>query len=98
MLLDRVDKEDTDHTRIITDLAWWLDEGETIADIVSAEVIQGMGGWSEAPYPPPDSPPPYDPTPVVLTTVALDASKKQVIVFVQFGTAGVAYTLQFVVL
>jgi hypothetical protein len=94
MLLDRIDKETTDHTRIITDMAWWLDTGETIKDIVSVEVIQGMAGWSEAPYPPPDSPPPYDPTPIIITTIALDASKKQLILFVQYGTPGVAYTIQ----
>ena len=54
----RVYKEPPDITRIVVDMAWWLDVNEIITQIVSSEVIQGMSGWSEAPYPPPDSPPP----------------------------------------
>lgn len=97
MLLDRIDKADTDQTRAVLDMTWWLDPGEVISQVVSAEVIQGMSGWSEAPYPPRgDLPPPYDPTPVLMPTVVLDASQKQLVVFVEFGTPGVAYTCQFV--
>lgn len=99
MLLDRIDKEPTDRSRVIVDMSWWLDQGEIITGIISQEVIQGMAGWSEAPYPPRgDFPPPYDPTPLVMLNPALDATKKQLVVFVEFGTAGVAYTLRFVLL
>jgi hypothetical protein len=98
MLLDRIDKEPTDIARTIIPMTWWLDEGEVISQVVSAQVLPGMAGWSEAPYPPPGSPQPYDPTPLLLSTVALDASNQQLIVFTQFGTAGVAYTCQFVLL
>jgi len=92
----RVYKEPPDITRIVVDMAWWLDVNEIITQIVSSEVIQGMSGWSEAPYPPPDSPPPYDPTPLILREVLLDATHRQLIIFVEFGTSGVAYTLQFI--
>ena len=98
MLLERVDKEPPDLTRIVADMAWWLDEGETIADILSSEIIQGMAGWSEAPYPPRDAPPPYDPTPVKFRGISVDAQARQLIVLVEFGTSGVAYTLRFVLL
>jgi hypothetical protein len=97
MLVIRVDKETPDITRIVVDMAWWLDPNEHITQIVSAEVIEGMSGWSEAPYPPPDSPPPYDPTPLILNSVALDATQRLLIMFVEFGTAGLAYTVQFIV-
>jgi len=97
MLVTRVDKESPDITRIVVDLAWWLDPNEHITQIVSAEVIQGMSGWSEAPYPPPDSPPPYDPTPLILNSVALDATQRMLGMFVEFGSPGVAYTIQFIV-
>jgi len=46
MLVTRVDKEPTDITRVVVDMGWWLDVNETITQIVSAEVIQGMSGWS----------------------------------------------------
>lgn len=96
MLLERIDKEPADVTRIVVDMSWWLDQNEIITEIVSQEVIQGMAGWSEAPYPPRDSPPPYDPTPLLLFSATLDEFSRQLITFVEFGTSGVAYTLRFV--
>ena len=96
MLVARVDKEPPDITRIVVDMSWWLDVNEIFTQIVSSEVIQGMSGWSEAPYPPPDSPPPYDPTPLILAQAGFDVTHRQLIIFVEFGTSGVAYTLQFV--
>src|SRR4029079_11044341 len=96
MLVTRVDKEPTDITRVVVDMGWWLDVNETITQIVSAEVIQGMSGWSEAPYPPPDSPPPYDPTPLILLSSTLDAVGRSFILFTEFGTPGVAYTVQLI--
>ena len=94
MLVERINKETTDVSRIVADMTWWLDADETLTDILSTEVIQGMSGWSEAPFPPPDSPPPFDPTPLLLIGTAIDASSRQVIAFVEFGTAGVAYTIR----
>ena len=35
MLVDRIDKETTDIARIVGDMPWWLDPGETIAEILS---------------------------------------------------------------
>lgn len=96
MLVERINKETTDIARIVGDMLWWLDPGETITEILSQEIIQGMSGWSEAPYPPPNSPPAYDPTPVMIRDAEMDASSTQLIVFTEFGTPGLAYTLRFV--
>ena len=96
MLIDRIDKAPSDYTRIIEDMTWWLDAGETLGEFISVEIIPGMSGWTEAPYPPPDSPPPYDPTPLLMPIYQFDSTGKLFFAFVSFGTAGVAYTLRFV--
>ena len=96
MLITRVNKEPPDITRVIVDMSWWLDTHEIVTKIVSSEVITGMSGWSESPYPPPGSPPPYDPTPLLLLSSTMDVTNRQLIIFVEFGTSGVAYTLQFI--
>ena len=95
MLMERINKETLDISRITADMSWWLDPNETITEIVSSQVITGMAGWSEAPYPPRDRPQPYDPTPLLLLSSALDAPGQNLTVFVEYGTAGVAYTVQF---
>jgi len=95
-LLDRITKETTDISRAVLDMSWWLDPGETITGIVSSEIIQGMAGWSEAPYQLYGAPPPYDPTPLLFQTAVLDETSTSLVVFVEFGTPGLAYTCRFV--
>jgi hypothetical protein len=96
MLVDRITKETTDISRDFLDMNWWLDPGETITKIVSQQVIQGMSGWSEAPYPPPGGPNPYDPFPLAIQSAVITPDGTQLEVFVNEGSAGLAYTCQFV--
>jgi hypothetical protein len=96
MLVDRINKEPPDISRDDLDMSWWLDEGETLTNIVTKTVMTGMFGWSEAPYPPPNSPPPYDPTPLQIQSAVIQPDGKTLEVFVKAGSAGVAYTCQFI--
>lgn len=98
MLVARINKETTDVSRVIVPLdEFWLDESEVITAIYQATIQQGTTGWALQPYPPPGSPPPYDPTPLTFLSYTLDAANRQLIMFVQFGTPGLVYTVQFVV-
>jgi hypothetical protein len=97
MFIDRIDKETTDISRVVLDMGWWLDAGETLTTVVSSEILVGMFGWSEPPYPPFGSQQPFDITPLQFDRpVEIDDTGTQLVVFVKIGSPGVAYTCQFV--
>ena len=96
MLITRAAKETTDYTRVDMDMSWWLDPGERITTVVTSAISLGTPGWSEAPYPPLDSPTPDDPTPLSFRDIAIDADGKGLTVFVEFGTPGNVYVCTFV--
>jgi hypothetical protein len=96
MLLTQIAKEPTDYTRARASMVWWLDPDETLTTVVSSEISLGTAGWSEAPYPPLDSPPPEDPTPLEFRSVTIDADRQGFTAFVDFGTPGNVYTMTFV--
>lgn len=98
MLVARINKETTDVSRVLVHLDdFWLDESEVVTAIYQSDVRQGTTGWSLQPYPPSAAPPPYDPTPLRLLSATLDARNRMLIMFVHYGTPGLAYTVQFVV-
>lgn len=97
MLAKRITKEIGDTSRVDVDMTWWLDVGETISNVLPYSVTLGAPGWTT--QQPSNNPPatPYDPTPVLIETLTIINGSTAVELFLEAGTPGNVYTVQFVV-
>ena len=99
MFVGAIVKEISDHSRVTVDYSKWLDPGESIQAVISNTIALGTSGWGLQPYssqnPPP--PPPPDPTPLVFQSVELVNNATAVLMMLDDGTQGNAYTVTLVV-
>jgi hypothetical protein len=102
MLVGRIQKQPLQVNRFTVNFAEWLDTGETISAVTDLTITGVVAGWNgpwpynpAALYTPPPPTPTVDANPLLLygTYVILQGTMVQV--FVQKGTIGRIYQLQF---
>jgi hypothetical protein len=97
MNIATIQKQPLQVRRITVDFTKWLDPNETLSAVTTPAVTnEGEPQWQIFPYPPTGLTPPVDTNPLTVTSSLIINAGTQVQLFLQNGTPGISYQVQFV--